>query len=197
MSRATEMRRLTKDIEEAAEMRKSAIDAMRQATKSSLATFASMRTEMARDYRADMHKFLASLVHEVAAHRRTMSHQITQTRKILGAEARSVAAHRNATMNDIAKLGIARHKMGSRLRSNLHQQVDAVATQTAEVRAAARQAVSALANAHQKMATRQRAWLDAGRRQLTTDTNRLMTAIHRDRAKTHDIWSAFHFGGAA
>lgn len=184
------MRCLTKDLEQAAKMRQSAIDAMRQATKSSLATFAAVRSEMARDYRADMHKFLGTLAQEVATHRRNMAHQIGQTRKFLGAKARSVAAHRNATMNEIARLGSARHKMASQLRSGLHHEVDALATQTAELRATTRQA-------HHKMALRQRAWLEAGRRKLNADTSRFMTAMHRDRAKAHEVWSVFHLGGAA
>lgn len=197
MSQSRQMAHLTKDLAHASEFRKSAIDAMREATKSLLATCADMRGEMVRDYRARTHKFLTSLSRDVAGHRKAMAHQVVQTQKFLGAKAKDVAAHRNATMNQIARFGSARHKAASRLRSGLEHQVDAIVMQAASLRSAAADAVAQLASANRKMAKQQKAALKSGHRKLHADTTKFVNAMHGDRMKAHDIWSGFKLGRAA
>ncbi len=190
MSQARQMAHLTKELSQAMEFRKSAIDAMREATTSLLAAYAVMRGEKFRDYRVAMQKFLSSLSRNVAAHRKAMAHQVAQTQKFLGAQARDVAAHRNATMNQIAHIGNARAKAASRLRSNLHSQADAMVTQAAAV-------VSQFADVRQKMAKRQKAALGADRQKLHKDMAAFVKSIHADRAKAQNIWSQFKLGRAA
>lgn len=190
MSQARQMSRLTKEISQAAEFRKSAIDAMREATTSLLAACGEMRGEMTCDYRARTQKFLSSLSRSVASHRKAMAHQVAQTQKSLGAQARDVAAHRNATMNRIAGLGNARAKATSRLRSGLQNQVDALVAQTAEL-------ISQFANARQKMALRQKAALKSGRSKLHKNMAAFVRSTHADRMKAREIWSAAGFGDTA
>lgn len=189
MSQAREMAHLAKKISRASELRSSAIDAMREATKSSLAACAQMRGEMVRDYRARTHKFLSALTRGVAAHRKAMAHQVAQTQKFLGSKAKDVAAHRNATMNQIARLRNARGKAASRLRSALQQQMDAMVTQTAE-------AVSQFADGHRKMAKQQKAMLRSGHRKLHKDSVAFVKSMHADRMKAQGIWSSFRLGEA-
>jgi len=197
MSQSREMGRLTKDLRQATEFRKSAIDAMRAATNATLTAFATMRGEMARDYRVQTHKFLSSLTRDVAAHRRATAHQIAQTQKFLGGKAKDVAAHRNATMNQVARFGSARRKATSQLRSSLERQVGALVERTREFRDVAAQIVPTLASAHQKMAKQQRASLDAGHRKLHASMAKALGALHADRMKAHDIWAAFKHSGVA
>jgi hypothetical protein len=191
------MAHLTKDLAHASEFRLAAVDAMREATKSLLATCADMRGEMVRDYRVRTQKFLSALSRDVAGHRKAMAHQVAQTQKFLGGKANDVAAHRNATMNQIARFGSARHKAASRLRSSLQHQVDAIVTQAAQLRNAAADAVSEVAKAQGKMAKQQKAALKSGHRKLHADTSKFVNAIHADRMKAHEIWSGFKFGSAA
>ena len=197
MSQSREMGRLTKDLRQASELRRSAIDAMRQATKSMLTACATARGEMAQDYRMQAHKFLASLTRDVAAHHRATAHHVAQTRKFLSSMGRDVAAGRNATVSQIARLASARRKAASQLRSGLQRQVGAIVEQTREFRNAAAQIVPTLASAQQKMAKRQRASLEAGHRKLRASMNGVIGAIHADRMKAHEIWSGIKFGGAA
>ena len=191
MSQSREMGRLTKELGQASEFRKSAIDAMRQTTKSVLTTCATVRGEMARDYRRQAHKFLASLTRDVAAHRRATTNHVAQTRKFLSSMAKDVAAHCNATMHQIARLTSARRKATSQLQSSLQRQVGAIVEQTRDFRNAA------ASRARQKMAKQQRVSLDAGHRKLHTNMTKVLGAIHADRMKGHEIWSAFRLGGAA
>lgn len=197
MSQSRKIDRLTKDLSRASELRKSAIDAMRQATNSMLTTCATVRGEMARDYRMQAHKMLASLTKDVAAHRRATTNHVAQTRKVLGSMAKDVTAHRDATMVKIAKLASARRKATSQLRNGLQRQVGAIVEQTREFRNAAAQIVPTLASANQKRAKRQRASLDAGHRKLHTNMNKVIGAIHADRMKAHEFWSNFRHSGAA
>lgn len=190
MSQSREMAHLTKDIAHASEFRKSAIEAMREATKSTLVECAEMRGELAHDYRARTHKFLSALTRDVAAHRKAMAHQIVQTQKFLGAKAREGAAHRHATMNEIARFGSARSKATSRLRDRLEHQVAAIVARTAE-------AMSQFSDAHQNMAKQQKTALKSGRRKLHHDMSKFVKAIHADRMKAQGIWSDFKLGNAA
>lgn len=182
MSQAREMAHLTKELSRALEFRKSAIVAMREATKSGLATCAQMRGEMARDYLARMHKFISSLAMDVAAHRQAMALQVAQTQKFLSDKAKDVAAHRNATMNRIARFGSDRSKAAGNLRSGLEQQMDAIVTQTAD-------AVSKFADGHHKMAKQQKAALKSGYDKLHKDSVAFVKAMHADRMKAQGIWS--------
>lgn len=190
MSQSREMAHLTKDIAHASEFRKSAIDAMREATKSLLTTCADMRGEMVRDYRVRTQKFLSALSKDVAGHRKAMAHQVIQTQKLLGAKAREGAAHRHATMNQIAQFGSARSKATSRLRNRLEHQVDAIVARTAE-------AMSQFSDARQKMAKQQNTALKSGRRKLHHDMSKFVKAMHVDRMKAQGIWSDFKLGNAA
>ncbi len=197
MSQSRKMGRLAKDICQASKLRTSAIDAMRQATKSMLTTCATARGEMAQDYRVQTHKFLTSLTRDVAAHNRATAHQVARTQKFLNAMGRDVAAHRKDTMNQVTRMASARRKAASQLRSSLQRQAGALVEQTREFRNAAAQIVPALARAQQKMAKRQRASLEAGRRKLHANMSSVLGALHADRMKAHEIWSGVKFGGAA
>lgn|GEM_PF-3975850 len=197
MSQSREMGRLAKDLCQSSKLRRSAIDAMRQATESMLMACTTARGEMAQDYRMQAHKFLTSLARDVAAHHRATAHQVAQTQKFLSAMGKDVATHRNATMNKIAHLASARRKAASQLRSSLRRQAGALVEQTREFRSAAAQIVPTLASAHHKMAKRQRASLEAGHRKLRASMNGVIGAIHADRMKAHEIWSGIKFGGAA
>jgi len=197
MSQSREMGRLAKDLCQSSKLRRSAIDAMRQATESMLMACTTARGEMAQDYRMQAHKFLTSLARDVAAHHRATAHQVAQTQKFLSAMGKDVATHRNATMNKIAHLASARRKAASQLRSSLRRQVGAIVEQTRAFRDAAAQIGPTLASAHQKMAKRQRASLDAGHRKLHANMNGVLGAIHADRMKAHEIWSSIKLGGAA
>lgn len=190
MSQAREMTHLTKELARATEFRIAAVDGIREATRSLLATCAEMRGDMVRDYRARTQKFLSALSREVAAHRKAMAHQVAQTQKFLGAKARDVAAHRNATMNQIARFGSSRSKATSRLRGRLQDQVDSIVTQTTE-------ALSQLSDAHRKMAKQQHAMLKSGHRKLHKDTMAYVKSMHADRMKAQDVWSNFKLGKAA
>lgn len=197
MSRSRQMAHLTKELSQAAQFRKAAIEAMREATQATLVECAQMRGEMVRDYRAQMHRFLSALVRDVAAHRRAIAHQIAQTQKFLGAEARHVAAKRNDTMNEIARVRNARGRAANGLRRRLQHQVAAIATRSVQLRDAAADAVVQLANAHRKMAKEQKAELKSGRRKLRATTSKVVGAMHADRMKAHEVWSDFKLGRAA
>ena len=197
MSQSREMGRLTKELRQASDFRKSALDAMRESTQDTLMACATMRGESARDYRAQTQKFLSSLSREVAAHRRATAHKIAQTRKCLGSMAKNVAARRRATMNQIARSTAARSKAGNQMRENLGRQVTSIMNKASEVRNAAADAVSELADAHRRMAKHQRAALKSDRRKLRTETAKFVNAMHADRTKAREIWSAFKLGNAA
>ncbi len=197
MSQSRQMAHLTKELSQAAEFRKAAIDAMREAARSTLAECAEMRGETVRDYRARIHKFLSTLTGDVAAHRRAMAHQVAQTQKFLGAKAKNVAAQRHATMNEIARFANARGRAASQMRSGLQHQVAGIVLRTAQLRDAAADAVVELANAHRKMAKQQKAELKSGRHKLHAATVKFVDAMHADRMKAHEIWSGFKLGKAA
>ena len=197
MSRSREMSHLTKELDQAAKFRKSAIDAMRRTAQATLAACANMRGEISRDYRVRTQKFLASLVRDVAGHRHATTHQIAQTRKFLNSMAKDVAAGRRATMNQLARMTGARRKAGSQMRGNLERQVALIANNVAGIRNAAANAVSELAHAHRRMAKQQEVAPKAGRRKLGADTARFVSAMHTDRTKSHGIWSDFRLGRAA
>lgn len=201
MSRSREMARLTKEISQAAESRSQAaqfrrteIDAMRDAMRTTLAECAELRGQMARDYRAQMQRFLSALSQDVARHRQATAHQMAQIQKFLGTMAKSVAAQRNATMNAIARFGSARSRAASRLRSSLQHEVESIMTQTADLRHAAADAVAQLASEHRKMARQQQAQLKASRRKLQAITGKFMDAVHAERTKAHGTWSDFRLG---
>lgn len=197
MSQSRQMARLTDEISQASKRRKSAIDAMRGAVKATLATCAHMRGESARDYRARMQEFLASLAKEATAHRQMVAHQIMQMQKFLRAQAQEVAAHRNTAMSQIAHFASSRRTAASHLRRSLQQQVGAIVTQAAALRDAAANAVSELASAQQKMAKQHRAALKSDRRKMHTDVTRFINAMHADRMKAHEKWSSLRQGSAA
>ncbi len=197
MSQSRQMGRLTKELRQASEFRKSALDAMRESTQATLMACATMRGENARDYRAQTQRFLASLTKEVAAHRRATAHKVAQTRKCLSSMAKNVAARRRATMNQIARSTAARSKAGNQMRGNLAREVTSIMNKASELRNAAADAVSGLADTHRRMARQQRAALKSDRRKLRADTARFVNAMHADRMKAHGIWSAFKLGSAA
>lgn len=172
MSQMAEMGRLTKELSQTSEFRKSAIDEMRRATKATLMACATMRGDMMHGYRAQTHKFLASLAKDVAAHRRAATKQIMRVMS-------------------------ARRKASSQMRASLERQVHAIMKQTAEARNAAAEICPALSTAHRKMAKRQRASLDSSRRKLRTDVARFLGSIHADRMNARGIWSAFKLGSSA
>ena len=190
MSQAREMTRLTKELDQAAKFRKSAVDTIREATKQFLASCDEMRGEMVHDYRAQMAKFLSGLSREVAAQRKAMAHQIVQTQKYLGNKARNVAAQRNATMNQIARFGSNRSKAASRLRSGLQQDVENIVMQTAD-------AISHLSDARRKMAKQQRSTLKSAHRKLHKDMAAVVKSNHADRMKAEDVWAHFKHRKAA
>lgn len=190
MSQARQMMRLTKELDQAAEFRKSAVDAIREATKSFLASCDEMRGEMVHDYRAQMSKFLSGLSREVAAQRRAMAHQVAQTQKYLGNKARGVAAQRNATMNRIAHFGSSRSKAASRLRDGLQRDVESIVMQTTD-------AIAHLSDARRTMAKHQRAMLKSGHRKLHKDMAAFIKAAHLDRMKAEHVWANYKLGKAA
>lgn len=171
MSRTAEMGRLTKDFRQASQFRKTAIDDMRRATKSALLDCETLRGETMRDYRAQTQKFLASLVKDVAGHRR-------------------------ATAKHVMRMIGARRKAASQLRDHLQRDMRSLMERTHEFRDAAAQIVPALARAHRKMATRQRASLDGGRRKLRAEVAKFLGAMHADRMGAHGNWAAFRLDGA-
>lgn len=197
MSQSREMARLTKELSQAAEFRRTAIDAMRDATRTTLAECAEMRGKMAHEYRAQMQKFLSTLSRNVARQRQATAHQMAQIQNFLGTAAKNVAAQRNATMNAIARFGSARSRAASQLRSGLQQDIESIMMQTADLRNAAADAVAELAREHRKMATQQQVQLKAGHRKLRAITGKYMDAMHADRMKAHGIWSDFKLGMAA
>jgi len=184
------MGRLTKELSQASKFRKSAIDGMRRTTQATLTACATLRGEAVRDYRAQTHKFLASLTGDVAAHRRATAHQIAQTRKNIARIRNDVAAGCRATMNQIARWTAARSKAGNQMHGNLRRQVTFIMNKVADLR-------SEFANAHRAMAKRQQAALKSGRRKLRADSTRHVNAMHADRMKAHGMWSALTPAGAA
>ncbi len=190
MLRSRQMARLTQELSRTSNLRRAAIDTMRDTTEAALAACAEMRGEMMRAYRARMHKFLSALSRDVAAHRRAVAHQVAQTRNFLGVQARNVASQRNATMSEMARIGDSRARAASRLRSALQHQV-------AELRGAAARAVAELSRAHRKMANKQKAELRSSRRRLRAATVKFIDAMHADRMKAHEVWRDFKGGTAA
>ncbi len=173
------MDRLTKDLRQASKFRVTAINEMRRATKSALTACARMRGETLHDYRAQTQKFLVSLVKDVAAHRR-------------------------ATTKQVMRMVDTRRKAASQMRDGLERQARSLMEQTQEFRNAAAEIVPALSRAHQKMATRQKASLKAGRRRLGAEVTKLRSSVRQDQQgvradlmKAHGIWSAFKLGGPA
>ena len=190
MSQSREMGRLTKDLGQASKLRKAATDAMRQATKSMLATCATARGELGREYAAQTHKFLASLGKDVAAFRRAMAHKIAKTRKNVAAMKKNVAADRQTTMSQMTRWTSARSKASNLLHRDLERQAAAMMNKTAQLR-------SEFANAHRNMAKQQAAALKSGRRKLHAGVARVVDAMHADRMKAHGIWANFRLNGAA
>ena len=197
MSQANDMDRLTKDLRQAGKFRMTAIKEMRRAAKSTLADCATMRGEMARDYRAQTQKFLASLAKDVAGHRRATAAQIAQTQKFLAGMCRDVGAHRRAAANEIARFRSTRSKAANQMRSSLRRQVGAIKERAEELRSAAAQAVTNFASANEKMAKRQRASLAVDRRKLRTHVSGFLGAIHADQMKAHEFWKSFGLKGGA
>lgn len=181
------MNHLTKDLRHAGKLRMAAINEMREAAKSTLATCATMRGDVARDYRAQTQKFLASLAKDVAAHRHRTTDQIARTQKFLAGMGRDVGALRRAAASDIVRFSSARSKAANQMRSRLGHQVDAMTKQTESF-------LAGVANAHKQMGKRQRASLAAGRQKLATQVASFLNAAHVDHMKAHDIWKSF--GGA-
>jgi septal ring factor EnvC (AmiA/AmiB activator) len=191
------MDRLTKELRQAGKLRMAAIREMRHATRSTLSECASMRGEMAREYRAQTQKFLASLAKEVAAQRHAAVGQIAQTQKFLAAQFKGVAAGRHATGNSIARMKSSRRKAAGPMRTALQQQVETLKQKSDELRADAAQTVRKLASANEKMAKQQRSALAAERRKLRTHVASFLKTIHADQMKAHDIWKAFGTNGGA
>ncbi len=188
MSQANDMDRLTKDLRQAGKFRMTAIKEMRRAAKSTLADCATMRGKMARDYRAQTQKFLASLAKDVASHRHATAGQIAQIQKFLAGMCRDVGAHRRAAANEIARFRSTRSKAASQMRSSLRRQVGALTKQTANF-------VASLASAHKDMAKRQRGALATGRRKLAAQIGSFLGAVHADRMKAHECWKSFELKG--
>jgi hypothetical protein len=191
------MDRLTKDLRQAGKFRMTAIKEMRRAAKSTLAECATMRGEMARDYRAQTQKFLASLAKDVAAHRRATASQIAQIQKFLGSQFKDVMADRRATGSQVSRFKSSRRKAASGMQASLHHQVEAIKKRTDELRAAAAQAMKNFASANEKMAKRQQASLAADRRKLRTHVAGFLGAIHADQMKAHNTWKSFAMNGGA
>lgn len=183
MSQSREINRLTKDLGRASDLRKAATDAMRQTTKSMLATCATVRGELGREYGAQTRKFLASLSKDVAAYRRAMAQQIAKTKK-------NVAAERHAMMNRMTRLMGARSKASDLLHRDLERQATSLMNKTAELRAG-------FSNAQRNMAKQQEAALKSGHRKLQAGTARIVHAMHADRMKAHAIWGNFRHRSAA
>jgi len=177
------MDRLTKDLRQEGKFRMAAINEMRQAVKSTLAECATMRGEVARDYRAKTQKFLATLPKDLAAHRRETASQIAETQRCLAGMWRDVA-------NEMARFRTARSKAAIHTRSSLRRQVAAVAKQTENF-------LESTASAHHAMGKRQRASLASDRRHLATRTASFLHAAHADQEKAHNIWNSFELKGGA
>jgi hypothetical protein len=183
MSQSRQMGHLTKELSQAKKFRKSAVENMRRSAQATLKACATMRGEAVRDYRAQTHKFLASLAKDVATFRHGSAHKITQIRK-------NVATGSRAMSNQRQRWTTARHKAGDQMRGALERQVSFIADKVAALR-------SDFSNAHQSMAKHQKTALTAGRRKLRADMTRYVNAAHADRAKAQGIWSAFRLAGAA
>lgn len=177
------MNRLTKDLRQEGKFRMAAINEMRRAVKSTLAECATMRGEVAREYRAKTHKFLATLPKDLAAHRRATASQIAETQRSLAGMWREVA-------NEMARFRAVRNKAAIHTRSSLRRQVGAIAKQTEHFLASA-------GSAHSAMGKRQHASLASGRRQLATQTAGFLHAAHTDQEKAHNIWNSFELKGGA
>jgi hypothetical protein len=95
------MGRLAADIRQATQFRATAIDGIRQATGAMLGACATMRGEVMRDYRAQTQKVLASLVRDVAAHRRAATKQVMQVAR---ARQKSASQMRAGLVNDVRSL---------------------------------------------------------------------------------------------
>jgi uncharacterized protein YicC (UPF0701 family) len=190
MSQAREISRLTKDLGQAAKLRKAATDAMRLATKSMLASCATARGELGREYAAETRKFLASLGKDVAAFRRAMAHQIAKTRKDIAAMKKNVAAGRQAAMGQVTRWTSARSKASNLLHRDLERQAASIMSKTAQLR-------SEFANVHRNMAKQQEAALKSGHRKLHDGMARVVNVMHADRMKAHGILANFRLSGAA
>ncbi|KAB2873522.1 MAG: hypothetical protein F9K43_05895 [Bauldia sp.] len=172
MSQTQAMSRLTREIRQAGEFRRSAIEAMRQATKSTLAACATMRGEMLGDYRAQTQRFLADM-------------------------AKDVAAHRHATASRVARMASARRKASHQMHGSLERQVGLIARKASDLRAAAASAVAGFSSMHRKMAKQQKASLNSARRKLRADSARVVGAMHADRMKARALWTGLKHRGAA
>jgi len=176
MSQMAEMDRLTKELSQASKFRMSAVDEMRRATKATLSACATMRGEMARRYRAQTQRFLASL-------------------------AKDVSAHRHATTTQMMRVASARRKVASEMRGDLEGHVLGIMERTAEIRNAATAMGAGLSTAHREMAKRQKGSLDAGRDKLRADVagflgsvRRHQQAVRADLVSARNVWSAFALG---
>ncbi len=183
MSQSREMSQLTKDLGRATELRNAATEAMRAATQSMLATCATVRGELGREYAAHTRKFLASLTKDVVAYRRAMAHQIAKTRK-------TVAADRQVTMSRLARWAGARSKASNLLHRDLERQAMIVVNKSAELR-------TGLCDARERMAKQQQVHLKHGHQRLHAGMTKVVDAIHADRMKAQAIWSSFRAGSVA
>lgn len=172
MSQSQDMSRLTEEIRQAGKFRRSAIEAMREATKSTLAACATMRGEMLRDYRVQTRRFLADM-------------------------AKDVAAHRHATASQVTRMASARRKASRQMHSALERQVSLIAKKTKDLRAAAASAVADFSSGHRKMAKQQKASLNSARRKLRAESARVVGAMHADRMKARALWTDLKLRGAA
>lgn len=190
MSQSSEMNGLTKELRHAGKLRMAAVKEMREAARSTLASCAQMRGEVARDYRAQTNKFLASLAKDVAAHRHRTAGQIARTQKVISGMAKEVGALRRSAANDIVRFTGTRSKATAQVRSHLGRQVDAMAKHTESF-------MSNLASARKQMGKRQHASLAAGRQKLASHVASFLNVVHVDQMKAHDIWKSFGLKGGA
>ena len=190
MSQSSEMNGLTKELRHAGKLRMAAVKEMREAARSTLASCAQMRGEVARDYRAQTNKFLASLAKDVTAHRHRTAGQVARTQKAIAGMAKEVGALRNSAANDIVRFTGTRCKAAAQVRSRLGRQAGAMAKQTESF-------MASLANAHKQMGKRQHASLAAGRQKLATQVTSFIDAAHVDHMKAADIWKSFGLKGGA
>ena len=151
-------------LRRASELRNEAIEAMREATKSTLATCATVRGEYGP--RIPQRKPTSFLRRWPRMSRPTAWHGASgrANPEVLGAKAEMSAAHRNATMSQIARWASARSKADQPAARRSPTPGDLLMKQTAEL------PFADFADAHGKMAKQQRATLKSGHQKLRADT---------------------------
>ncbi|MDR3473944.1 MAG: hypothetical protein P4M09_19985 [Devosia sp.] len=152
-----EMGRLTSQIAQASMFRTSAIDEVRRTTRATLAAHAERREDVMRRYH-------------------------TQAKKALEARAREAAAHRRATIKQVASFSSARHKATGQLRHQLKGQVRDLVADVVRMDAS-------LSAAQAAMAKQQRTSLDAGRQHLHAEVASMLDSLRADFAGAHEVWS--------